>query len=202
MEVSGVHYRALVTNSFLFALATLVAAMALSGGAPALAAPAPPQGSSGAASGAGPCTTPPSLWASDADYYGAVTGYGGANMVPICVIGISTNTPAGFPPGFPTALLVGSMGLATDSSGTLYVADSGNDRIVEYTKTGALVTAFTTNIGSTPHTPQAVCVTGKFIGVVTTQNGANGNVEIFDHSGSLVGSASASNFGSGHLLRV
>ena len=196
MEVSGVHYRALVTTSFL-ALATLIAAVALFGDAPALAAPAPQQGSSGASQGAGPCTTPPALWASDADYYGAVTGYGGTNMLPVCVIGISANTPAGFPPGFPTALLIGSMGLATDSSGTLYVADSGNDRIVEYTKTGALITSFTTNIGSTPHSPQAVCVTGKFIGVVTTQNGANGNVEIFDRTGSLVGSASAPNLALG-----
>jgi len=192
-----VQYHAVIRNAFVFTVATIIAAVALFGDAPAIASPAPQQGSFGAASGGGPCPTPPSLWASDADYYGAVTGYGGTNMVPICVIGISTNTPPGFPPGFPTALLVGSMGLATDSSGTLYVADSGNNRIVEYTSTGALVTSFTTNISSTVHTPQAVCVTGKFIGVVTTQNGANGNVEIFDHTGTLVGSASAANLALG-----
>jgi hypothetical protein len=155
------------------------------------AAPAPPHPGSSLSAPPAPCATPPSLWASDLNGYGTITGYGGTPLVPLCVFGMGPG------PGL-ASFLDDPRGLATDTPGTLYVADSNNFRVVRYTKTGVFLGAFLIPGHGTPYPdiPQSVCVAPKkpLIGVALTNiNGLTGSVDVFDSAGTLLGSFTDAN---------
>ena len=92
--------------------------------------------------------------------------------------------PAGLP-----GRLKNPSGVAVDAAGNVYVADTGNNEVVELSSTGTFVTAFTTSgEGSGSHAlmlaPQSVAVdTAGYVYVADT---GNNEVEMFDSAGMLV----------------
>jgi hypothetical protein len=170
---SGNASAALRLGDNLHKLLAIAAAVFSSCTVSALAAPAPTP-----AAAATPCNPTPSVWASDngSGVYGFTAPY-----TQVCALFGS--------PGHPFNQ---TQGLATDHVGNLYVADTGNKRIVVFSNTGLFLNAFSTNTPYGVYAPHGVCVSRKgVIGVAGTPATSGGAVavEFFNDAGTLIGYA-------------
>lgn len=76
------------------------------------------------------------------------------------------------------------VGFAPDD--TIYVADSGNDRIAVFSRTGTFQRAFRSNSISSEFGPQGIAVTGLNGGRVYVADGDHADIEVFDLDGTHV----------------